>query len=238
VTGRLEVRRAADRFTTETAGRTTRHSFSFDRHYDPANVGFGHLVCHNDDRLGPGSGYPPHPHRDVEILSWVVDGVLRHEDSLGRGGTVAPGSLQHTSAASGIVHSEVNDSPGRPLRFVQMWLRPDEPGGTPSYAQVEAVPADTWVTLASGLRRYAERAATSCGNRHSALHVARLGDGGSEVLPDAPWLHLFVVGGAVDLEGAGALGAGDAVRLTRTGGHRLTARGTAEVLLWEMHGLA
>jgi redox-sensitive bicupin YhaK (pirin superfamily) len=234
VTVRLEVRRAADRFLTDVDGRRTLHSFSFDRHYDPENVGFGYLVCHNDDHLAPGRGYPPHPHRDVEILTWVVDGVLRHKDSLGRGGPVGAGGLQRTSAAGGIVHSEVNDSPQRPLRFVQMWLRPDEPGGTPSYSSVGTAPTDAWVTLASGLRRYADSAATSCGNRHSALHLARL-DGGSQVVPDAPWLHVFVVGGEADLEGAGTLRAGDAVRITGTGGQRLTARGSAEVLVWEMH---
>ena len=232
--GGLVVRRASDRFLTEGQGRVTRHSFSFDRHYDPTNVGFGFLLCHNDDRLEPGHGYPPHPHRDVEILTWVVHGVLRHEDSLGHGGLVAPGRLQHTSAGRGIVHSEMNDTPRQPLRFVQTWLRPDEPGGTPSYSQAEAVPGHGWVTLASGLRRYAESAATSLRNRHSALHVARLDDG-SVCLPDAAWLHLFVVVGEVDLEGAGRLEAGDAVRLAGSGGQRLTGRGSAEVLVWEMH---
>jgi quercetin 2,3-dioxygenase len=233
--GELDVRRAADRFLTEVEGRSTRHSFSFDRHYDPTNVGFGFLLSHNDDRLDPGHGYPPHPHRDVEILTWVVDGVLRHEDSLGHGGLVAPGRIQRTSAGRGIVHSEVNDSPGQPLRFVQVWLRPDEPGGPPSYAQAEVAPTSGWVTLASGLQRYAGSAATSLGNRRSALHVARLEPGASVVLPDAAWLHLFVVVGEVALEGAGTLGAGDAARLTGTGGQRLTGHASAEVLLWEMH---
>jgi redox-sensitive bicupin YhaK (pirin superfamily) len=231
----LEVRRAADRFLTEVEGRTTRHSFSFDRHYDPANVGFGFLLCHNDDRIEPGHGYPPHPHRDVEILTWVVEGVLRHEDSLGHVGLVAPGLLQLTSAGTGIVHSEVNDAPGQPLRFVQVWLRPDEPGASPAYAQRRAAPADGWVTLASGLRRYAGTGAAPVRNRHSALHLARLDERGSVVLPDARWLHLFVVTGEVALEGAGTLTDGDAVRLTDGGGQRLTAHGSAQVLLWEMH---
>jgi quercetin 2,3-dioxygenase len=235
VTEAIEVRRAAGRFVTEAEGRTTRHSFSFEQHYDPANVGFGFLLCHNDDRLAPGGGYPPHPHRDVEILTWVVEGALRHEDSLGHGGLVAPGRLQHTSAGAGIVHSEVNDASGEPLRFVQVWLRPDEPGGPPAYALRDVPDADGWVTLASGLRRYAWSAATRLRNRDSALHVARIGDGGSVVLPDARWLHLFVVTGEVDLEGPGTLAAGDAVRLTDSGGQALTAPSDAEVLLWEMH---
>ena len=231
----IDVRRAGDRFVTEAEGRTTRHSFSFDRHYDPGNVGFGFLLCHNDDRLDPGHGYPPHPHRDVEILTWVLDGTLRHEDSLGRSGLITPGRVQRTSAGTGIVHSEVNDSPGQPLRFVQVWLRPDEPGGPPSYESLDLPPARGWVTVASGLRRYAGSAAASLGNRHSALHTARLGAGESVTLPSARWLHLFVALGEVELEGAGVLVSGDAARLTDTGDQRLTASSSAEVLLWEMH---
>jgi redox-sensitive bicupin YhaK (pirin superfamily) len=235
VTPAVEVRRAADRFLTEAEGRATRHSFSFDRHYDPTNVGFGFLLCHNDDRIEPGHGYPRHPHRDVEILTWVVAGVLRHEDSLGNGGLVVPGHLLVTSAGTGIVHSEVNDAPERPLRFLQVWLRPDEPGGSPAYSQRQAAPGDGWVTLASGLRRYAGTAAAPLGNRHSALHVARLEEPGTVTLPEARWLHLFVVTGEVELEGAGTLTGGDAVRMVDTGGQRLTGRRAAEVLLWEMH---
>ena len=231
----VEVHRAGDRFVTEDEGRTTHHSFSFDRHYDPANVGFGHLLCHNDDRLEPGHGYPPHPHRDLEIVTWVLEGVLRHADSLGQGGLVTPGRVQRTSAGTGIVHTEVNDSPGQPLRFLQVWLPPDEPGGAPSYDQREVAPGDGWVTLASGLRRYAEQAATALGNAHSALHGARLGRGGQVTVPEARWLHLFVATGEVDLEGTGVLGSGDAVRLTGSGGQRLTAGRSSEVLLWEMH---
>ncbi len=235
MTPEVDVRRAATRFLTEAEGRATRHSFSFDRHYDPANVGFGFLLCHNDDRLEPGHGYPPHPHRDIEILTWVVEGALRHEDSLGEGGLVTPGRLQVTSAGSGIVHAEVNDAPGRPLRFVQVWLRPDEPGGDPAYSQRHAVPVDGWLTLASGLPRYVGSAVAPLRNRHSALHLARLDAGRSVVLPEARWLHLFVVTGEVDLEDAGTIATGDAVRLNDTGGRRVTGLGPSEVLLWEMH---
>lgn len=237
----VDVRRAADRPATRLPGRTTHHSFSFEEHYDPGNVGFGFLLCHNDDRLEPGHGYPPHPHRDVEIATWVLEGALRHEDSPGGGGLVTPGRLLRTSAGSGIVHAEVNDAAGVPLRFVQVWLQPDEPGGAPSHDLVEAEPGGDWRVLASGLRRYAGDAATSLGNRSSALLVARLPVGGSVTLPHAHRLHLFVATGEVLLEGAGALAAGDAVRLSGTGGQRLTGSApaygsaSAEVLLWEMH---
>ena len=230
----IEVRRAADRFVTTEAGRTTHHSFSFEQHYDPGNVAFGVLVCHNDDRLVPGHGYPEHPHRDLEIVTWVLDGVLHHEDSLGHRGDVGPGWLQRTSAGSGIVHAEVGAGT-RPVRFVQAWVRPDEPGGTPAYDLVSIGTGPGWVVLASGLRRYAGAAATSLGSASSALLVARPEEGGIVTLPEAPLLHLFVTRGAVELESAGVLGTGDAVRLTGSGGQRITARGAAEVLLWELH---
>src|SRR3954447_555726 len=126
----IEVRRSGDRFVTVAAGRTTRHSFSFDRHYDPANVELGFLVCHNDDLVAPGHGYPTHPHRDLEIVTWVLAGGLRHEDSTGEGGVVRPGLVQRLSAGRGVLHAEVTDGP-EPVRFVQMWVRPDEPGLVP-----------------------------------------------------------------------------------------------------------
>lgn len=232
--GTVEVRRNVDRFTTVAPGRTTRHSFSFEEHYDPRNVGFGTLTCHNDDRLEPGHGYPPHPHRDVEIVTWVLQGRLRHEDALGHRAVVGPGSVQRTSAGSGVVHAEVAADEA-PVRFVQVWLPPDEPGGSPSYDVADAGSGEGWLVVTSGLRRYAGSAATSVGNGSSALLVARLSDGGTVTLPEARWLHLFVATGEVDLEGAGRLAEGDAARLTGSGGQRVTAGAAAEVLLWEMH---
>jgi quercetin 2,3-dioxygenase len=230
---RIDVRRAADRFVTEAAGRTTRHSFSFDRHYDPGNVGMGFLVCLNDDLVQPGSGYPDHPHRELEILTWVLDGELRHQDSTGRGGTVAPGVLQRLRAGSGIVHSEVNAG-ADPVHFVQMWVRPGESGLPPAYDQAVVDPHGGWLTLASGIPAHRESTAVPISNDRAGLHGARLGDGEVARLPEAPMLHLFVARGRVDLEGVASLGAGDAVRLVDGGGQRLTARGSAELLLWEM----
>ena len=232
----IEVRRAADRFVTTAPGRTTHHSFSFESHYDPDNVAFGALVCHNDDRLGPRHGYPAHPHRDLEIVTWVLEGALHHEDSLGHRGDVGPGWVQRTSAGTGIVHAEVGAGT-EPVRFVQAWVRPDEPGGAPAYDLVAVGTGPGWVVLASGLPRYAGTAATSLASASSALLVGRPGDGGPVALPEAPLLHLFVARGPVECEGVGVLGTGDAVRLTGSGGQRVTARGAdAEVLLWELHG--
>jgi redox-sensitive bicupin YhaK (pirin superfamily) len=233
----IEVRRGSDRFVTRAEGRTTRHSFSFDRHYDPANVAFGFLVCHNDDLVAPGHGYPPHPHRDLEIVTWVLEGALRHEDSTGDGGTVTPGHVQRLSAGSGIEHTEVTDGDG-PVHFVQMWVRPEVTGLGPDYAQTDvsqALATDGWVVLASGLPGHADVTAVPLRNDRAGLHVARLRPGSSVLLPEAPLLHLFVAEGTEELEGAGALGTGDAVRLQASGGQRLTTSAGVEVLLWEMH---
>src|SRR4028119_142963 len=105
--------------TTAGEGRLTRHSLSFGAHYDPGNVAFGALVAHNDDRLEPGSGYPDHPHVDVEIVTWVLEGVLAHRDSLGGAADLGPGTVQVQSAGSGVRHSEIADPGAGPTRFVQ-----------------------------------------------------------------------------------------------------------------------
>jgi len=230
----ITVRRAADRFATPGDGLTSRHSFSFGAHYDPGNVGFAVLVAHNDDVVSPGAGYDTHPHTDTEIVTWVLSGSLRHEDSEGRSGVVHPGLVQRLSAGRGVLHSERNDAPGAtgPTRFVQMWLRPDEPGLDPSYALAPAGPASGLVPVVSGIRGL--DAPVTLHTAGAALHVVRLTHGESVEAPDAPHLHVFVAGGVVDVEGAGLLGDGDAARLTGEGGPRLTATEAAEVLVWQL----
>ncbi len=230
---RIDVRRAGERFVTVAPGRTTRHSFSFDRHYDPANVEMGFLVCLNDDVVQPGSGYPDHPHRELEIVTWVLEGELRHEDSTGRGGTMTPGLLQRLCAGSGLVHSEVNAGVD-PVHFVQMWVRPGESGLPPTYDHAVVDPRGGWLTLASGIPAHRGSAAVPISNDRAGLHGARLADQELVRLPEAPMLHLFVARGRAELEGTGELGPGDAVRLFAGGGQRLTAVGDAEVLAWEM----
>ena len=227
----IDVRRGAERFTTTTEGRTTRHSFSFGPHYDPGNVGHAVLVAHNDDRVAPGHGYDTHPHADLEIVTWVLDGSLVHEDSHGHRGVVVPGQVQRLSAGSGVLHSERNDEAGVPTRFVQMWVRPDESGLAPSYAQAEVSPSGL-TPLVSGVAGL--DAGVRIHTAGAALHVARLADGEHVVLPDASRLHVFVARGAVHLEGAGRLEEGDAARFTAEGGPRVTAAGHAEVLVWQL----
>jgi quercetin 2,3-dioxygenase len=230
----IEVRRAADRFTTRTEWLTSRHSFSFARHYAPGNVGFAELVAHNDDRVAVGAGYDTHPHADTEIVTWVLEGSLVHRDSLGGEHILGPGAVQLLSAGSGVLHSERNDAPGadRGTRFVQMWVRPDEPGLPPSYARREVGVALGLLPLASGIP--ARDAPVRVHTGGAALHVARLDAGGSISLPHAPRLHLFVARGSAELEGAGVLREGDAARVTGEGGLGFRAAGPVEALVWEL----
>ncbi len=229
----IDVRRAAERFATETDRVTSRHSFSFGPHYDPGNVGHAVLVAHNDDLVAPGGGYDLHPHADLEIVTWVLEGSLVHEDSHGHSGVAHPGTVQRLSAGSGVQHSERNDAPGAtvPTRFVQMWVLPDEPGLRPSYA-LERVDLQGLTPLASGIPGL--DAAVRVHTAGAALHAARLAPGESVTLPDAARLHVFVARGAVDLEGAGRLGAGDAARFAGEGGPRVTGVDPAELLVWQL----
>ena len=129
----VEVRRGTVRFLTRESGRSTRHSFSFGSHYDPENVAFGPMVCHDDHLLRPGAGFPDHPHRELEIVTWVLSGALVHADDHGHQGAVVPGTVQVLSAGSGVVHAEVAHESSGPTRFVQVWLTPDEAGSEPAY---------------------------------------------------------------------------------------------------------
>lgn len=231
-----EIRSAASRAATTTPWLNSRHSFSFGDHYDPANTHFGLLLVNNDDIVSPAAGFDTHPHRDMEIVTWVLRGQLSHQDSAGNRGVIYPGLAQRMSAGSGILHSERNDSPDEPVHFVQMWVVPDEAGVEPSYQQHEIdekLLAGSLVTIASG--RSAHHAAISLHNRNAALHATRLPPGAAVDVPRAPYLHLFVARGRVSVEGLGAVCEGDAVRFTDADGRRVTASEPSELLIWEMH---
>jgi redox-sensitive bicupin YhaK (pirin superfamily) len=245
LTPRVDVRRAGERFATRISWLDSKHSFSFGRHYDPSNTHHGLLLVNNDDVVQPGTGFETHPHRDMEIVTWVIRGSLVHQDSTGHSGVIYPGLAQRMSAGTGILHSEKNDSrradaltATEPVHFVQMWVVPDEAGVTPGYEQLE-IDAELLtgglVPVASGMAKHDGHAAIRIRNSYAALYAARLAAGGSVALPEAPFLHLFVPRGAVTLEGAGQLTTGDAVRFTATGGQRVTATEPAEILVWEMH---
>lgn len=134
----IEIRRAGDRFRTDQDGITTFHSFSYGRHYDPANVGFGPVIALNEECIPPGGGYGMHAHSDVDIVTWVLEGALAHEDSTGVSGIVEPGVLRWLAAADGVRHAEENASTTEPLRFLQVLLRSDR---NPVDVTVLTVPA-------------------------------------------------------------------------------------------------
>jgi len=217
------------RSSSTDAGRETRHSFSFGPHYDPANLGFGPLVCHNDDLLEPGSGYPDHPHSELEIVTWVLEGALVHTDSTGTSHVVEAGRAQVLSAGSGIRHSEVADPGSGRCRFVQAWLAPSASGTDPSYALGEAPPP------ASGLVEVVGGDGLPLGTSGARLLVARLAPGASVTLPDDPRQHVFAATGAVSVEGLD-LEAGDAVRITDEPGHLVRASAATDLLVWSFGG--
>ena len=243
---RVDVRRGKDRFSSQYGWLDSHHSFSFGPHYDPHNTHHGVLMVNNDDVVNAGTGFDTHPHRDMEIVTWVLSGSLVHQDSTGHNGVIYPGLAQRMSAGTGILHSEKNDSwtlsgdkHEDPVHFVQMWVLPDASGITPGYEQLEIddarLSSGALVPVASGMGAHRDETAIRISNRYAALHAARLQPGESVELPSAPFLHLFVPRGSVTLEGAGPLEKGDAVRFTATGGQKVTATEAAEVLVWEMH---
>jgi quercetin 2,3-dioxygenase len=235
----VDIRRAADRAVTTTSWLNSRHSFSFGDHYDPDNTHHGVLLVNNDDVVQPDAGFDTHPHRDMEIVTWVLDGSLAHRDSAGNSGVVYPGLAQRMSAGTGILHSEKNDSATDPVRFIQMWVRPDVSGIAPGYQQhaiADELLDGRLATIASGMPGH--DAAITIHNRSAALHGARLRSGESLELPAAPYLHLFVTRGRLTVsatDGDVELAEGDAVRCTAASGIRVTAHQPGEVLVWEMH---
>jgi redox-sensitive bicupin YhaK (pirin superfamily) len=230
MTPTVDVRRADDRARTKIDWLDSRHSFSFGDHYDPANTHHALLLVNNDDIVAPGGGFGAHPHRDMEIVTWVLQGSLAHRDSMGNSGVIYPGLAQRMSAGTGVQHSEMNGSDSEPVHFVQMWVLPDQSGIAPEYQQQEVLLRDGELTpIASGRHD----AAITLHNKAAALHVARLQPGDTIALPDAPYLHLFIARGEVTLDEP--LHEGDAVRFTAAGSHRVTATAPAEILVWEMH---
>lgn len=228
----IDVRSAASRFHTDLGWLNSWHCFSFGHHYDPANVGHGLLLVSNDDVVAPGQGFGTHPHRDMEIVTWVLSGELAHRDSTGTDGVIYPGLAQRMSAGTGISHSEMNARTDQPVHFVQMWVPPDTRGVTPSYEQVDLgdqLAAGGWVMVASG----DEREAGVFIHQHDArLLVARVREDEQLEVPAAPHGHVFVATGSAQLA-QHELAAGDAARLTAAGTLALVggAEG-AEVLVW------
>ncbi len=230
----VELRRAAERQESRADGIISRHSFAFGAHYDPTNTRFGALVTHNDDVLSPGTGFPEHPHRDLEIVTWVVSGALQHADSTGGSAIVRPGTVGLLSTGAGVHHSEINASSGE-THYVQMWILPDVEG-LPSYSTADVtsqLEGGVFVAVASG----GQPAAVTL-RCDATLFVARLAAGSSATIPASALLHVFVARGSMtltaDTEHVQLL-TGDAVRITGAADVRVEAAANAEVLAWAIN---
>jgi redox-sensitive bicupin YhaK (pirin superfamily) len=215
-----EVRRADQRFHTVGDGVQTWHSFSYGVHYDPDQIRFGPVMAVNTEHVAPGGGYDVHAHADVEIVTWVLTGVLQHEDSTGQSGQIRPGTAQRLSAGSGVQHSERNASPDEPLVFVQMMLASDH-DGPPEYAQVDvdAVPGRLTPTVAVA--------------SPATLLALRLEAGEPVTVPQAPRSLVVVTSGAIACDDT-LLAAGDEARFTEHGEYDLRASAPATALIWQL----
>jgi redox-sensitive bicupin YhaK (pirin superfamily) len=194
----IQVVKADTRPHTRIDWLDSHHSFSFGHHYDPANTHHGLLLVSNDDRVAAGSGFSTHPHRDMEIVTWVLSGRLEHKDSEGNRGELYPGLAQRMTAGRGIWHSEMNPSATEPVHFIQMWVPPDTERVDPGYEQQDInaeLDRGGLQPIASGK---GHDAAISIRQRDAVLWGGRLKPGEATTVPDAPHVHLFVaVGDAV-----------------------------------------
>jgi redox-sensitive bicupin YhaK (pirin superfamily) len=230
----IKVRPAGERGKTQTPWLDGNHTFSFNRYYDPRWTGFRDLVVINEDFVAPASGFPPHSHADMEIITYVIEGALAHRDSSGGDGVIRPGEVQKMSAGTGVTHSEMNPSPDEPVHLLQIWIRPAREGIRPYYEQ-KAFPEGErrgrlrLVAAPEG----AEGAVTLYQN--VTLYNALLGAGDEVTHALAPGRHawLQVVKGAVTLNGK-RLAAGDGAAVSDE--ESLTVKGAeeAEILLFDL----
>jgi quercetin 2,3-dioxygenase len=226
------VQRAGERAFFDFGWLKTHHSFSFADYYDPGNLNWGALRVFNDDTVQPGQGFGTHPHRDMEIVTYVLRGELEHRDSLGHHGVVAPGGIQYVSAGTGVRHSEFNHSSERDVRFVQMWVLPRSRGAAPGYGQQafgEDERRNRWLVVAGG---EPGTAAPVRLHADATLRVAKLEDATLAYAFDPErYGFLFVAGGEVNANGE-RLATGDAVRVH--GVRDLTVSGNGELVLWDV----
>ncbi|MBI3880040.1 MAG: pirin family protein [Verrucomicrobia bacterium] len=230
----LTLRKANDRGHANHGWLDSHFTFSFADYHDPRHMGFRSLRVINDDRIAPGGGFGMHPHRDMEIISYVLAGALEHKDSMGNGSVIRPGDFQYMSAGTGVTHSEFNPSDRDATHLLQIWIKPDRPGVTPRYGEKAMHDAATGrlhlVASPSG------RDGSIAIHQDVELFLARLGRGDAVTHALAPkrhaWIH--VAEGEVDLNGE-TLAAGDAAALSEEREARLSAKSAAQVLLFDLH---
>jgi redox-sensitive bicupin YhaK (pirin superfamily) len=230
----MNIRKANERGHADHGWLNSYHTFSFANYYDPAWMGFRKLRVINDDTVAPGAGFGRHPHKDMEIISYVLSGELEHRDSMGNGRVIKPGEFQYMAAGTGVLHSEANPSEKNPVHFLQIWIQPDASGAEPAYGERAfsgAAPgtinlvasksgrdgsirinqdADLWLAKFTANESLTHKLAA---NRHAWVHVAE---------------------GAVRLNGT-ALSAGDGAAVSEEAKLELTGDGKAQVLLFDLN---
>jgi quercetin 2,3-dioxygenase len=212
----------------------TRHTFSFDQYYDPSHMGFRSLRVINEDVVAPAGGFPTHPHRDMEIITYILEGKLEHKDSLGTGSVILPGDGQRMTAGRGIRHSEMNASPSDPVHLLQIWILPEKNGLEPGYEQKSFPESEKRGKLRVIASRDGREGSVTI-NQDAQLYVSLLGPGQrvTHEFDKNRYGWLQVAKGAVELNGA-KLNQGDGAAISQE--RKLTITGTddAEVLLFDL----
>jgi len=230
----MTLRKADERGHADHGWLDTWHTFSFAGYYDPAHMGFRSLRVINDDTIAGGAGFGTHPHRDMEIITYVLSGALEHKDSMGNGRIIRPGEVQYMAAGTGVTHSEFNPSPTDPVHLLQIWIQPDRSGVKPRYAEKSLARAKTgeWNLVVSKAGRDGSIAI----HQDAELYIARLGAGDAVEHTLSPrrhaWVH--VAEGEVRLNGR-ALRNGDAAAVSDEGRLAITAGKPAQVLLFDLN---
>jgi quercetin 2,3-dioxygenase len=230
----LTIRRSSERGHADHGWLKSFHSFSFADYYDPRHMGFGPLRVINEDRVAPGKGFGTHGHRDMEIISYVLDGELAHKDSMGNGSVIRPGDVQRMSAGTGIRHSEFNPSQSLPTHFLQIWIEPSVQGIAPSYEEKRFEPLEKHGRLR--LVASSDGAEGSVRIHQDARVYAGLFDGaetGVLELGAGRNAYVHVARGAIEVNGT-ALDAGDAVAVSGLSRIELARGAGAEVLVFDL----
>lgn len=230
----LELRKAADRGVADFGWLDSRHTFSFGNYHDPKQMGFSDLLVINDDRVTPGQGFGTHPHRDMEIFSYVLDGALAHKDSMGTGSVIHPGDVQMMSAGTGIRHSEFNPSPTEGVHFLQIWIVPDRQGVPPRYQQVHFAPSEKRGRLRLIISPSGEQGSLSV---YQDVRVyAGLLDGNEAaelMLPTSRFAYVHVARGQLQINGT-MLSEGDGARVRNEARLVCNHGKNAEVLIFDL----
>jgi quercetin 2,3-dioxygenase len=227
-------RPAAERGHFDHGWLDTSHTFSFADYHDPARMGFRSLRVINEDRVAPGKGFGTHSHRDMEIITYVLEGALAHADSMGNRSTIVPGDVQRMSAGTGVTHSEFNGQRDRPVHFLQIWLLPDRRGLTPGYEQKAIPEAEERGVLRLVASRDGREGSVTI-HQDADLYASRLlpGERVKHALAEGRHAWLQMVSGRVELNGT-ALGAGDGAAVSQETGLEVVALEPAHFLLFDL----